>query len=239
MKSPAINSLKLLWAVSSRQHGNMSLSYGATQNSTTHRQVFLKELGIDYCALTCAEQIHGSGVRYVQDADRGCGALDYHTALAQTDALVTDQANLPLAIFTADCLSLFLYDPKLPAVGLVHAGWRSTRQNIAVKTLKLMQEKFGTAAEDLQVKLGPCIRECCYQVGEEFGNYFDLGLVKREDNYYLDLAGINQQQLVSQGVKAENITDSKACTFCQNDRFFSYRKEGISCGRMMSVAMLC
>ena len=229
---------KLICAVSSRLDGNMSLLYGESSEARNNRSVFLKSLDIDYKDLVCARQVHGCSVGYVTEKDRGRGALAADTAIADTDALVTDIPRLPLAIFTADCLSIFLYDPKRPAVGLVHAGWRSTKENIIIETLRSMEKNFGTDMKDLLIGFGPAIKSCCYAVGRDFEDFFPGELIKKDRNYYLDLAGINLRQLLEFGVLAGNIFDCRVCTSCRYEDFFSYRKEGISCGRMMSVAML-
>jgi len=229
---------ELVCAASVRGQGNMSLFYGDTRDSLKNREAFLKELGIDYRDLACARQVHQASARYIQDKDKGRGALSEKDAFCDTDALVTDKKNLALAIFTADCLSVFLYDPKRPAVGLAHAGWRGTKDNIAAKAIKLMQRQFNTPAQDLHVAFGPAIRSCCYQVSGDFAGIFPDGIINRDNHYYLDLAGINRKQVLAAGVKEENLFDSRDCTFCQNSNFFSYRKEGADCGRMMSVIML-
>lgn len=223
MKVQEINSLKLITApnlicaFSNRHDGNMSLSYGDTRDSLKSRQGFLAGLGVDYRDLVCAKQIHGSSVTYIREEDRGKGALAYDTSVSDTDAFITDQKNLPLAILTADCLSIFLYDAKTAAIGLVHAGWRSTEAGIAVKTIEAMKNKFNTSLGDLTVGLGPAIHKC---------------------HYHLDLIALNKKQLLDSGVKEVNIRDCGICTFCQNSDFFSYRKEGNASGRIMSVIML-
>jgi len=231
--------LNLLCAFSTRILGNMSLSYGDTGNALENRKNFLVSLGIDYQNLVCTKQVHGSLTRYIREIDLGKGALFYDNAISDTDALITDKKNVPLSIFTADCLSVFLYAPKTPSIGLVHAGWRSSKENITAKTVQLMQEKFNAKVEDLYAGFGPAIRDCCFEVEGEFTDFFEPEyLIKRDGRYYLDLAGINKKQLLAQGVKDKNIFDSKICTSCRNEEFFSYRKEGIGCGRMMSVIML-
>jgi YfiH family protein len=232
------NQPNLICAFSNRVAGNMSLVYGDTRDSLENRKNFLRKLDIDYRDLVCAKQIHASNRRYAQEEDKGKGALSYDTAIADTDALITDKKNLSLAIFTADCLVIFLYDPKKPAVGLIHTGWRSTKADITPKTLFLMQEIFNTNPAALYVGFGPAIRDCCYQVGKDFSDYFTYGLEPRDGNYYLDLAGINKKQLLDAGVKPERIFDTQICTSCRNTEFFSYRKEGSNCGRAISVIML-
>lgn len=230
--------LNLACAFSTRTSGNMSLFYGNTKDTLENRRNFLQELGIDYRDLVCAQQVHGSIARYIQETDKGKGALSYDTVLPDTDALITHERNLPLAVFTADCVSIFLYDRKTPSIGLVHAGWRNTRDNIVGKTVKLMQKEFNTEVKDLFVGFGPAITSCCYTVVEDFMDFFPRDLIKRNNHYYLDLAGINKKQLLGLGVRDKNIFDSQICTSCHNEEFFSYRKEGSSCGRMISVMML-
>ena len=95
-------------------------------------------------------------------------AKDYPDA----DAFITDEKNLPIAIRTADCVPVFIFDPIRRVIGLAHAGWRGTYKEIASKTVQRMQEKYASQPSDLKVVLGPCIRECCYKVNEEFRDYF-------------------------------------------------------------------
>lgn len=235
---PNFPNSSLICAFSSRRSENMSLSYGDTANSLENRRKFLQELGLDYRDLVCAKQSHSSRIRYANEKDKGKGALSYDTAVDDTDAFITDRRNLPLAIFTADCLSIFLYDPQTPAIGLVHAGWQSTRGNIAASAIRLMQKEFKSRPECLQAAFGPAIRSCCYEVGSGFRDFFPGGVIEQRGRYYLDLAGINRRQMLDSGVKDANIFDPAACTFCKNETFFSYRKEGKSCGRIMSVIML-
>lgn len=228
----------LVYAFSSRASGNMSLFYGDTEDSLENRKTFLKDLGIDYRSLVCAQQVHASQSRFIQEVDKGRGALSYTTAIPGTDALITRERNLPLAVFTADCLSIFIYDRRTPAIGLVHAGWRGSRDHILGKTVKLMQEKFNSQVKDLSVSFGPAIGSCCYAVREDFSDFSPRDLIKRNNRYYLDLPRINKRQLLDSGVKEKNIFDPQICTSCRNGEFFSYRKEGKACGRMMSVMML-
>jgi copper oxidase (laccase) domain-containing protein len=101
-----------------------------------------------------------------------------------------------------------------------------------------MQNEFGTGPENLIATFGPAIRLCCYEVGEELRSFFPKGVAERSGKYYLDLAGVNKAQLLQEGVDSGNISDSGICTCCSNDRFYSFRKEGKGCGRIVSIAML-
>jgi len=100
-----------------------------------------------------------------------------------------------------------------------------------------MREKFGSQPKDLFVGFGPSIRSCCFQVQEDFKSNFSFGLLKRDGRVFMDIALINQRQLVDCGVSEENIFDPALCTFSDDD-FFSFRKEAQAAGRLISVLML-
>jgi len=230
--------VNLVIAFSTRRHGDMSLYYGGISEALNNRRDFLSSLGIDYRDLVCARQIHGDRVRYATEEDKGSGANSYGGSIPDTDAFITDKKNVPIAVFTADCLSIFIYDPKTPSIGLVHAGWRSSKKKIVSKAISLMQAKFNTKPQDFYVGFGSSIRGCCCEVSSDFKSYFSDGLTEKNGRFYLDLAGLNKNELLTLGLKEENIFPPQDCTFCHNDAFFSYRKEGLACGRQMSVIML-
>lgn len=225
-------------AFSGRKHGNMSLYYGEASEALNNRRVFLSSLGIDYRDLVCARQVHGDSIRYVTEADKGAGASAYGGSIADTDGFITNKKNIPIAVFTADCLSLFIYDPNAPAIGLLHCGWRSSKARITSKAIRLMQKEFNSDPKNLCAGFGSSIRGCCYQVADSFNDYFSEGLIRKGGHLYLDLADANTRELLACGVRKENIYPPQACTFCHNDEFFSFRKEGLACGRMISVMML-
>ncbi|MDD5281393.1 MAG: peptidoglycan editing factor PgeF [Candidatus Omnitrophica bacterium] len=225
-------------AFSRRQDGNMSLCYGDTRGALENRKRFLSAIGIDYRGLICAKQVHGKAVTYVTESNKGSGALAYDSSISDTDGFLTDKKNVPVAVLTADCLSVFVYDPKRPAVGILHAGWRGTEKNICVEAIRLMQEKFGSRPDRLLVGFGPSIRVCCCKMENDFKSNFPFGLINRDGSLYLDIALINTRQLVACGVKEGNIFDPELCTFSGNKDFFSFRKEAQGAGRMISVIML-
>lgn len=92
--------------------------------------------------------------------------------------------------------------------------------------------------QDLYAGFGPAIRGCCYEVGEEFSESFPQELLVRDEHYYLDLASVNKKQLLNSGVREENIADCAICTSCNNEGYFSFRKEEETYGRMVSAIML-
>ncbi|MCX5698593.1 MAG: peptidoglycan editing factor PgeF [Candidatus Omnitrophica bacterium] len=222
---------------SRRQDGNMSLCFGDTRDALENRGKFLTSLGIDYRNLITAKQVHGKNVKYVGQENKGNGALDYESSVMDTDGFITDQPGVPLAVLTADCLSVFIYDPKRPAIAILHAGWRGTEQNISQEGVRAMQNKFGSQPKDLLVGFGPSIRSCCFQVEDDFKSNFAFGLAAKDGRVFMDIALINQRQLIDCGVRAGNIFDPALCTFSDDD-FFSFRKEAKDAGRLISVMML-
>lgn len=156
----------------------------------------------------------------------------------QADALITDLADQPLGVFSADCLPLLIYGGRVCAA--VHAGWRSTRQNIAAATVQAISENYGIAAESLKVHIGPCIGVCCLEMGDEvytefvaenreYADYF-----VRQQKWHLDLRALNRFQLERAGVKHENISDFDRCTYCHADEYYSFRRQRQRNGSMFS-----
>ncbi|MDD5432336.1 MAG: peptidoglycan editing factor PgeF [Candidatus Omnitrophica bacterium] len=234
VNAPLLENQILVCATSNRQHGNTSLFYQNIEHSLDNRKGFLETLGIDYRDLVCAKQIHSNKVVYVTEEDRGKGALTYDSSIPDTDAFITDIKKLPLAIFTADCLCVSLFDSSRPSVGIVHAGWKSTKENIVLETIRLMQEKFDAQPKNLSASFSPAIRNCCYEVGKDFGG----ALIERDGRFYFDLIKANKEQLLAAGLSSGNIFDSGICTSCRNNEYFSYRKERDKSARMLSVIML-
>jgi len=219
---------------------NLDLGFRAAslEQIKHRRKAFLDNFSINYEDLVCCQQTHGGNVALVSRHDAGRGAYDFETAVMDTDALVTNCRNLALAVFSADCLSIFLYAQDKNVIAIVHAGWQGTKENITKNTVELILNRFNIDVAGLLVGFGPAIRSCCYEVREEFKDYFSFGLIERQNRLYLDLIELNLAQLKDLGVRKEQILDAGFCTSCMNTEFFSYRREGVQAGRMMSVIML-
>jgi YfiH family protein len=197
--------------------------------------------GIDEVSLdniVCAKQVHDNNIYIAEKKDAGRGALSYLDAIDNTDAFITKEKNLCLCIFIADCLPVHAVDKRNNIIALAHCGWKGTKKSILKNTILLMQQNFKSAPEDIAVFFGPSIRSCCYEVGSEFSGHFKSGILQRQDKLFLDLIEINYAQLREVGILESNIFDSGICTSCQNDKFFSYRREGEKCGRQMALMIM-
>jgi len=157
--------------------------------------------------------------------------------IEEADALVTHLKGRGLAIRTADCVPVYLYDPKHKCIGLVHAGWKSTEQEITHKTLELMMEKWGTNPQDVLVAIGPSIRCKSFEVGEDFLYRFPCTTIMKGEKYYCDVVMENKNQLFDLGVSEKNIYDCEEDTY-SNKSYDSFRRDGDKSGRMIHVMVL-
>jgi YfiH family protein len=193
----------------------------------------LGEAGISGCAPAFLRQVHGADVLTV-----GGGGL-----AGKGDVVVTHRPGLPLAIFTADCVPLVLYDPVGRRVALAHAGWRGTAQSAAPAAVAALVDAGG-APETLVGAIGPSIGACCYEVDEPVKERFDAAFpgrwpawarATRPGKWMLDLWRANLDQLAMAGVDPRRVDCAKLCTACRDDLFFSYRR-GRGQGRLVAVA---
>jgi hypothetical protein len=141
-----------------------------------NRELFFQQLGAEHFALAALRQVHSASVYQVLRATPG--ELEYRlggnrmpeqpgVAQPAGDALLTDQAGILLSVRTADCLPVLLVDPKHRAVAAVHAGWRGALARIVEKAVGEMRRVYASEPQNLFAVLGPSIRACCYEVGEE------------------------------------------------------------------------
>ena len=249
---------RVVHAFSTRQ-GGVSLAPYATLNLGAsvgddptaveeNRRRFFGTFGVESSQVVRVKQVHGDGVLTVTEdlvSRRGFPGVLLDERY-EYDALVTNLPDLALVVSTADCLPLLIHDPVRGAVGAVHAGWRSTAKRIAARALEALATAYGTDPKDCRVAIGPGIRGCCYEVGDEVTKAMAVALPTweahaegtRPDHWRLDLAGINRALLEAAGVRARRIADVGLCTACRTDLFFSHRAEKARTGRMMNLILL-
>ena len=158
--------------------------------------------------------------------------------------------NIPLVTTYADCTPIILYDKIKNVIGNVHSGWRGTLQRISAKAVKLMIEKYNCNPADIIVCIGPCIKQCHFQVEEdfienfkqEFGNvekYYKTGeIIEGKQKYYFDTTSLIIDYLTEIGINRENIFDSNICSVCNVAKMSSYRAEKEKADRNMNIVML-
>ena len=189
--------------------------------------------------LVTVNQVHGEAIVKV-------GEQNYRTVRSiEADGLITNLRSIAIGIETADCVPILLIDLITPAIGAVHAGWRSTVQKIAQKAVTKMQDEFGSDPFRMIAAIGPAIGPECYEVDEpvmgpvrqSFPFWNEVALSRGRDKWGLDLVKLNRMELVQIGLAEKNVHALGICTSCRKDLFYSFRAEGRT-GRMLSVVMI-
>ena len=193
--------------------------------------------GIENTSLISLKQIHSNKVHVVESRQA-------ETENHEGDALVTNVKNAALAIKTADCFPVLIVDPVHRAIGAVHSGWRGTLTRVLPNAIDEMFRRFQSDPARLLFALGPGIRECCFEVGEEVARLFIEAYPEKSTarphpttsgKYLVNLPAVLKAQLMQSGVPPENIHDLGMCTCCNTRDFFSWRAEGPATGRMIAV----
>ncbi len=173
-----------------------------------HREIRNK-FGVGDRAFITAQQVHGHRIAVVD------GATSDDRCFADCDGVITNQPNVCLGIYVADCCAVYLVDPVRNCIGLVHSGKKGTELTIAAHAIALMQEKFGAQPNNLIVQLSPCIRPPHYEID------FAAEIVAQ-----CRAGGVNQ------------VHDCGICTACDLERYYSYRVEKGKTGRMLALLAL-
>jgi len=211
-----------------------NLAFHVTKNTNQvnlARKNLAKKYNFDINNLKYMNQIHGNNVQIVSKEQN----------LYECDALITNLKDTALMVMVADCIPVLIWDDKKEVIAAVHAGRNGTFKEISKKTVSHMIEHFGCKKEDISVHLGASINSCCYEVGRDLAdiaikNFGEKYIIMRDGKYYLDLQTLNFDQLISIGIKAENIDISDECSCCNKD-YFSYRRDGIT-GRFAGVIVI-
>lgn len=207
-------------------------------------------LGMDTRNLVLSDQVHDTIV--YQASKKDCqGQRLQEKKLEGIDGLITDEKEVVLCTSYADCVPLFFVDERHKAIGSSHSGWRGTAGKIGAKTVKAMQQAYGTMPEEVKVVIGPSICQSCYEVSEdvyqemrEFVSPKEIAklqqmpielvesmvdsvfLSKPQNKYQLDLWMANKLILMEAGVLEKNISVSCVCTCCNSKLLFSHRATG-------------
>lgn len=193
-------------------------------NTDKNKVLTAKYLDIQTKDLIFPTQTHSSNIAIAE-----IGKNNY----PDTDALILTNKQQAIYLRFADCTPIILYDKKNNIGAIAHAGWRGTVAQISQKTVKKMAELTNsTDFSNIYAVIGASIGFCCYNVGDEVIRGINnsvknnIGLFREtEDKIFVDLKKVNQRQLEEVGIPKENIDVCEYCTSCNNDLFYSYRKE--------------
>lgn len=239
-----------LGGVSEGIYSSMNLSYTRGDSSDAVDENYRRiaaVLNTQVSRFVCSDQTHTTNIRMVSQTDCGKGVIklkDYH----DIDGLITNEKNIVLSTFYADCVPLYFVDPVNKAIGLSHSGWKGTVNRMAQATIRAMSDAYHSKPEDMVAAIGPSICKDCYEVGEEVAQEFLYAFPKHRDEivyksslpgkYQLDLWRANYIQLVQAGIREENIAITDLCTCCNPDYLFSHRASKGKRGNMGAFLML-
>jgi copper oxidase (laccase) domain-containing protein len=168
-----------------------------------------RELGLERRAFTTAQQVHGNQIAVID------APLSSNRCFENCDGTITNQPDVCLGIYVADCCAIYFVDRIRRAIGLVHSGKKGSALGIATNAIELLQDRFGVSPADLVVQLSPCVRP---------------------PHYEIDFAGQIIEQCRAAGVG--ELHDSGICTACDLERYYSYRAEKGRTGRMLALLAL-
>ena len=171
-----------------------------------HHQALISRLGYRPEQFHTAEQVHGADISIITP---GSPPLSLGV-----DGLLTTQPGLLLGIYVADCGPVYVLDPVRRAIALLHSGKKGSELGIAAVAIRLLRETCGSDPADLIVQLGPCIRT---------------------PHYDIDFPAQIIASCVQSGVPAASVHDCGTCTWNDNNRYYSYRKESGRTGRMLAL----
>lgn len=182
--------------------------------------------------LVQVNQIHSKNVIVANQAMDG---------KSEGDAILTNTPGLLLLMRFADCVPILIVDPVNRAIGIAHAGWQGTVQEVAYHAVMGMISEYGSDPENIVAGIGPSIGPDHYEVGsdvvemalETFEENEDHVLIRQDGKVKFDLWEANRISLSRAGV--ERIEISGVCTACKQQNWFSHRGSGGKTGRFGAV----
>lgn len=158
------------------------------------------------------KQVHGN---WLCIADTTTKSMD-----GEYDGIISKVSKIKPWVLLADCNGIVMMGNEW--YGVIHAGRRWLRNGIIENAIDIFKEHNEDISE-LKIYIGPSIRVCCYEVGEEFLEYFDQKYItKREGKLYFDMIAVAKNILTNEWILVENIEINESCTHC-SWKFFSYR----------------
>ncbi len=221
---------------SDRNDGDLNFYNFDLEQIKTKWERLTSKLPIKVSLARYVNQVHKSDIVQVTKDD------SFPNSSVNADGLITNISQKAIGVFTADCCPVLISSKK--SVSATHAGWKSTCQSICSKTVLKHQEIFGTKPSEMTAFIGPCIGKCCFELGDEVYEKFISEnkewskFFSRKGKWYLDLRGLNRFQLEEAGIPNNQIIDLDECTYCLQDKYFSYRRMKKHNGSMFSFIFL-
>lgn len=208
------------------KHGFTTKRMGAMKDSA-QRDAAAALLGLP--APLLLKQVHGTTIHRAAHSAQGLDGDGW--------TLGPGDEGLCVAVFTADCMPLYLWSDDGKYAGVFHAGWKGMAAGMPAKAVAALVER-GAKASRLQAAFAPHIGAAAYRVGPDLEPQFPAtSFETREDGLHLSLDADARRQLESAGVSARMIGPAAPCTLTNEDSYHSFRraKDG---SRMLAVLSL-
>lgn len=237
-----------LGGVSTGEFTSMNLAFNRgddINNVTENYKIFCNATGFDFNSLVASAQDHNTVVRKVTKENCGIG-ITKPRDMQSVDALVTNEPNVTLVTYYADCTPIFFVDRVKKVIALAHAGWRGTVGKICKNVIEIMVNDYASSTADIICCVGPAISKCCYEIDkscyDEFVKAGNLDIKrimtdKGNGKYMANLLETNKQILLSSGIPEKNIIISDVCTKCNSELLWSHRATNGHRGTM--CAFMC
>ena len=208
-------------------------------------ELWSESLGVDVHRIVIGQQTHTNNV--VRVDEHNCGEGVFKDRMPDVDGLVTNVPGVALVTHHADCTPVYLYDPKHHAIGMVHAGWRGTVQEIARVAVEKMTAEFGSNPADMVAMIGPCISKEHFECDRDVVDAIEAMSVDAmefvdydEDakKYHVAIADVNRRVLEVTGIPADHIDMQNRCTYGNPELYFSHRRDGLNRGGHSALLML-
>ncbi len=211
-------------------------------NILKNYEIICETLDVPFADMVLDNYGHTPNILVVTEAMRGRGVYQ-NMSLPTCDGLAVMMPKLPIVTLHADCAAIFLYDPKTRAAAVCHAGWRGVVGGIVKNVLDVMVHEFSCDINEILAGVGPCIRSCCFEIQKDVERIFktefgDYSVEYRNGKIFGDIEKGITSSFFKYGLPAENLTLAKECTYCNDELYFSYRRQGRNGGAMASVVML-
>jgi purine-nucleoside/S-methyl-5'-thioadenosine phosphorylase / adenosine deaminase len=169
-----------------------------------------------------ARQVHGAELVAHEGPQSPSPYARPDSPIAEADGHFTSAPGLPLLVFVADCVPVALSGPG--GVAMLHCGWRGLAAGILARGVE--------AVGATEAAIGPAIGPCCYEVGNDVLSALDSESTFRPDGR-VDLGAVARRLLGEAGV--ERVESSGLCTSCEDELFFSHRRDAGRTGRQAGI----
>jgi len=216
MKITELDFLDISEYLNSNVKALVSLSKAGNMKDDFIRDVFISKFFSEKSVVIFGEQVHRTKIAVVDRQTKSpvCGV----------DGIFTRDKSVVLAVFFADCMPVFFYDPISEFAGLIHLGWRGISQNFVISTVSFLEKEIPSSIPSVKVVMGPGICGKHFEISQELAYVFpEIYLTRKKDKVFVNLRKVVKDHLVNAGIKEKNIYDLNLCSF-EEENLFSFRR---------------